>query len=497
MHPKGPYIRFPFRLKTQPAFCGLEGFELSCFNNNTLLQLPSSTNNSYYVQEISYVDSTVTIMDVNDTTCPLQSLLSLNLTNSKFFLSGGNIATVKCNEKINTTTRDRDQAVIPFDFWSYTKQVVGPIDCMSDDKVFVYVVSSMASMDTMPTCRTSQTAPIMGSADHIQNTVMEILRTRKIVVDWQAPDGCIDCEKHGNFVGSTLQSIQLPALNKKILLVLKSRKSDKGKETQLKVEKFLEEYKILNPARYTYGDLKKITSKFKHKLGQGGYGSVYKGKLSNGIPVAVKVFEGSEGNGHEFINEVATIGRIHHFNIVRLIGFCSEGTRRAIIYEFMLNGSLEKFIFPKISDFGMAKLCSKEKSVVSMTAVRGTDGYIAPELYSRNFGEVSYKSDVFSYGMMLLEMVGCKKNTHVTTENQSQVPLPEWIYDRTSLGSEISLGIEEDGDEEIAKKLAIVGLWCIQWNPTDRPSMTMVIQMLEDDLQTLEIPPKPFVSSDV
>ncbi|KAK2635287.1 hypothetical protein Ddye_030079 [Dipteronia dyeriana] len=581
--PKGPNIRFPFRLETQPAFCGLEGFELSCFNNNTLLQLPSSTNNSYYVQEISYVDNTVTIMDVNDTTCPLQSLLSLNLTNSKSFLAGSNdIAVVKCTEKINTTTRETDQSVRPrtFDYWSYTKQVVGPIDCMSDDKVFVYVVSSMASMDMMPsTCRTSQTASIISFyADQIQNTVMTILRTRRIVVDWKAPDGCIDCENHGNFCGFNFTINSTACFKQKdshgpkvpilviigtsvggtifftlvMLVIYKSRKSDKGKETQLKVEKFLEDYKILKPARYTYGDLKKITSKFKHKLGQGGYGSVYKGKLSNGIPVAVKVFEGSEGNGHEFINEVATIGRIHHFNIVRLLGFCSEGTRRAIIYEFMLNGSLEKFIFceknisthqplsweklqkisigvargidylhrgckqrilhfdikphnilldhnfqPKISDFGMAKLCSKEKSVVSMTAVRGTDGYIAPELYSRNFGEVSYKSDVFSYGMMLLEMVGCKKNTHVTTENHSQVHLPEWIYDRMSLGSEISLGIEEDGDEEIAKKLAIVGLWCIQWNPADRPSMTMVMQMLEDDLQSLEIPPKPFVSSDV
>ncbi|KAL5830514.1 hypothetical protein ACOSQ3_019982 [Xanthoceras sorbifolium] len=153
---------------------------------------------------------------------------------------------------------------------------------------------------------------------------------------------------------------------------------------------------------------------------------------------------------------------------------------------------------PKISDFGMAKLCSKEKSVVSLTAVRGTDGYIAPELYSRNFGEVSYKSDVFSYGMMLLEIVGCKKNTDFTIENQSQVHFPEWIYNRMmSLEREFSLEIEKDGDEEIAKKLAIVGLWCIQWNPTERPSMTMVIQMLEGDLQSLDIPPKPFVSSDV
>ncbi|KAL5761179.1 hypothetical protein ACOSQ2_020017 [Xanthoceras sorbifolium] len=578
---KGPIIRFPFRLKTQPASCGHEDFELSCLNNTTLIHLPSSTNGSYYVQEISYPDSSVTIIDVNDTTCPLQSLTSLNLTNSKFFISGltgMEIAVVKCTEKIKT--RDGDQPVRRNDFFSNTDQVVGPIDCMSDDKSFVYIVSAMASMDMMPSsCRTTQTAEIMSPVGQLENAVMALLRTRRIVIEWQALDGCSDCEKSGNFCGfnSTINSTvcfkqkdsrghKFPVLviigtsiggtiffTLVLLSIYKSRKSDKEKETQLKVEKFLEDYKILNPARYTYSELKKITSKFKHKLGQGGYGSVYKGKLSNGIPVAVKVFEGSEGNGHEFINEVATIGRIHHFNIVRLLGFCSEGTRRAIIYEFMLNGSLEKFIFceknkstthqplsweklqkiaigvahgidylhrgckqrilhfdikphnilldhnfqPKISDFGMAKLYSKEKNVVSMTAVRGTDGYIAPELYSRNFGEVSYKSDVFSYGTMLLEMVGCRNNTELTIENQSHVHFPEWIYNRMSLGREISLGIEDDGDEDIAKKLAIVGLWCIQWNPTDRPSMTMVIQMLEGDLQSLEIPPKPFVSSDV
>lgn len=334
-----------------------------------------------------------------------------------------------------------------------------------------------------------------------------------------------------------------------IFLVCKSRKSGKEKETQQKVEKFLEDYKTLNPTRYSYNELKKITGKFKHKIGQGGYGSVYKGKLSNGVPVAVKIFEGSEGNGSDFINEVATTGRIHHFNIVRLLGFCSEGMRCAILYEFMVNGSLEKFIFsekgkpshqvlswdktkrialgiargieylqqgckqrilhfdikphnilldhnfqPKISDFGMAKLCSREKSMVSMTTIRGTEGYIAPELYSRNFGEVSYKCDVFSYGMILLQMVGCRMRSDQMSEYQNQVYFLEWIYNKISQGGDINLPIEEDRDEEIAKKLAIVGLWCIQWNPTDRPSMTAVLQMLEGDLQNLDIPPKPFVS---
>lgn len=336
-------------------------------------------------------------------------------------------------------------------------------------------------------------------------------------------------------------------------MLYRFRRSDSEKETQLKVERFLANYKTLNPSRYSYSDLKRITGKFRHKVGQGGYGTVYRGKLPNGIPAAVKMIEISKGNGQEFINEVATIGRIHHFNVVRLLGFCAEGTRRALVYEFMPNESLEKFIFsskdaktrnrpfsweklqqiamgiargmeylhqgcnqrilhfdikphnilldhnfqPKISDFGLAKLCSKEQSVVSMTAARGTAGYIAPELFSRNFGAVSHKSDVFSFGMLLLEIVGCRRNIDVTVENQSQIYFPELIYNRMSQGKEMGLEIEIDGDEEIAKKLAIVALWCIQWNPTDRPSMTMVVQMLEGDLHGLEIPPKPFASSDI
>ena len=84
-----------------------------------------------------------------------------------------------------------------------------------------------------------------------------------------------------------------------------------------------------------------------NKLGQGGFASVYRGELSNGIPVAFKMLETSKGEAEEFINEVASMGRIHHVNVVCLLGFCSEGTRHALIYEFMPNESLEKFIFSK------------------------------------------------------------------------------------------------------------------------------------------------------
>ncbi|XP_052884727.1 rust resistance kinase Lr10-like [Gossypium arboreum] len=323
----------------------------------------------------------------------------------------------------------------------------------------------------------------------------------------------------------------------------------KEKDAQRKIEQFLEDYKALKPSRYSYADIKRITFDFKEKLGQGGYGTVFKGTLSNDVSVAVKLLNNFKGNGEEFINEVSSMGRIHHVNVTRLVGFCADGYNRALVYENLPNESLEKFIFgdkgenhflgweklheialgiakgieylhqgceqrilhfdikphnilldqhfnPKISDFGLAKLCSKEQSAVSMTAARGTMGYIAPEVLSRNFGNVSYKSDVYSFGMMLLEMVGGRKNIDVKVEHMSQVYFPEWVYNRLDKGEALGMSIENEEHDKIAKKLTIVGLWSIQWYPVDRPSMKSVVQMLEGEVEHLTVPPNPFASKD-
>ncbi|VAH55226.1 unnamed protein product [Triticum turgidum subsp. durum] len=325
-----------------------------------------------------------------------------------------------------------------------------------------------------------------------------------------------------------------------------------NEEIHLKVEMFLKTYGTSKPTRYTFSEVKKIAIRFKEKVGQGGFGSVYKGGLPNGVPVAVKMLESSTGEGEEFINEVATIGLIHHANIVRLLGFCSEGRRRALIYEFMPNESLEKYIFPqvsntsrqplatnkmldialgiargmeylhqgcnqrilhfdikphnilldynfnpKISDFGLAKLCARDQSIVTLTAARGTMGYIAPELYSRNFGGVSYKSDVYSFGMLVLEMVSGRRNSDPSVEYQDEVYLPEWVYERVISGHGWELTLEMTAeDKEKMRQLTVVALWCIQWNPKNRPSMTKVVNMLTGRLHNLQIPPKPFVSSE-
>ncbi|KAL5830561.1 hypothetical protein ACOSQ3_020029 [Xanthoceras sorbifolium] len=318
----------------------------------------------------------------------------------------------------------------------------------------------------------------------------------------------------------------------------------------LNIEAFLRNYGSLTPKRYSYSNIKKMTKSFKLKLGQGGYGGVYKGKLLDGRNVAVKVLNDSKGNSEDFINEVTSISRTSHVNIVSLFGFCFEGCRRALVYEFVPNGSLEKFIYekysrdkqlkweklyqialgiargleylhrgcstrilhfdikphnilldeyfcPKISDFGFAKICPGRESIISMTGARGTIGYIAPEVFSRNFGEVSHKSDVYSFGMMVLEMVGGRKNLDVGVCRASEIYFPHWIYERLKLEEELGLqGIENEKDNKYARKnMTTMSLWCIQTNSSSRPAMSRVVEMLEGSLDSLQFPPKPFLSS--
>nr|XP_043639438.1 LEAF RUST 10 DISEASE-RESISTANCE LOCUS RECEPTOR-LIKE PROTEIN KINASE-like 2.4 [Erigeron canadensis] len=178
---------------------------------------------------------------------------------------------------------------------------------------------------------------------------------------------------------------------------------------------------FLAPKKYSYSQVKKMTNSFKVKLGQGGFGSVYKGELSNGTLVAVKVLSELKGNGEDFINEVASVGRTCHVNIVTLVGFCCDDKHRALIYEFMPNGSLE------------------------------------------------------SYGMMILEMVGGRKNIEVEVDHTSELYFPYWIYKKLEVEEQRRLGLHgimTDEDDEMVRKMLIVGLWCIQTNPLNRPAIT-------------------------
>ena len=124
-----------------------------------------------------------------------------------------------------------------------------------------------------------------------------------------------------------------------------------------RVEKFLKEYAYEMPTRYSQSDLKRMTNNFTEKLGEGGYGVVYKGKLRNGALVAVKLLDWHRhSESTQFMNEVATIGRVHHVNLVRLLGYCFESFTSALVYEYMVNGSLEKFIFARKKERANLKL---------------------------------------------------------------------------------------------------------------------------------------------
>ncbi|XP_059434736.1 rust resistance kinase Lr10-like [Corylus avellana] len=279
------------------------------------------------------------------------------------------------------------------------------------------------------------------------------------------------------------------------------------------VEEFLQSHNNLMLIRYSYSEIKKITKSFKDKLGEGGYGYVLKGTFQSGRLVAVKMLGKSKANVQDFISEVATIGRIHHVNVVQLIGFCVEGSKRTLVYEFMSNGSLNKYIFspevctllsynqmydialgvargieylhqgcdmqilhfdikppnilldknftPKVSDFGPAKLYLANDNIVSLTATRGTLGYMAPELFYKNIGGVSYKADVYSFGILLMDMAGRKENLNVFAKHSSQIYFPTWVYDQMHDGNNLEIEDATEEEKKIGKKMIIVALWCI------------------------------------
>ncbi|CAL9005160.1 unnamed protein product, partial [Prunus brigantina] len=155
---------------------------------------------------------------------------------------------------------------------------------------------------------------------------------------------------------------------------------------------------------------------------------------------------------------------------------------------------LDENFLPKVSDFGLARLCPLDNSIVSLTAARGTLGYIAPELlFYKNIGGISYKADVYSFGMLLMEIGGRRKNLNGTIEKSSQIYFPTWAFDQLSDGKDIKIGDATDEEEKIIKKMIIVALWCIQMKPSDRPSMSKAVEMLEGEIESLEMPPKPFL----
>ncbi|XP_024019908.1 G-type lectin S-receptor-like serine/threonine-protein kinase At1g34300 isoform X2 [Morus notabilis] len=309
------------------------------------------------------------------------------------------------------------------------------------------------------------------------------------------------------------------------------------------MDKFLNDMERENPIRFTSQQLRIATDNFTNLLGSGGFGAVYKGIFTNGTIVAVKVLYGNPSKRIEeqFMAEVSTIGRIHHFNLVRLYGFCFERNLRALVYEYMGNGSLDKYLFrenkiigfsrlheiaagtargiaylheecqqriihydikpgnilldadfaPKVADFGLAKLCNRENTHITMTGGRGTPGYAAPELWMPF--PITHKCDVYSFGMLLFEIVGRRRNLDDSLP-ESQEWFPRRVWKKFECGEMgdlmIVCGIEEN-DREMAERMFKVALLCVHERPQLRPLMSVVVKMLEGALE-IPTPSIPF-----
>ncbi|KFK27853.1 hypothetical protein AALP_AA8G438000 [Arabis alpina] len=291
---------------------------------------------------------------------------------------------------------------------------------------------------------------------------------------------------------------------------------------------------------FTYRELVAATGDFMEELGRGAFGIVYKGTLKvnsdSEVTVAVKKLDRfAQEDEKEFKNEINAIGQTHHKNLVRLIGFCNEGQNRLIVYEYLPHGTLADYLFrrqrpswedrrriavgiargilylheecseqiihcdikpqnilldenycPRISDFGLAKLLMMNQTH-TLTNIRGTKGYLAAEWFRNS--PITSKVDVYSYGVMLLEIVCCKK----AVDLEDSVILIDWAYDcfrQGSLDDLIEDNLVEIDDMETVEIYVKIAIWCIQEEPGLRPNMRIVTQMLEGVVQVHD-PPNP------
>ncbi|CAN6803329.1 unnamed protein product [Brassica oleracea var. botrytis] len=336
----------------------------------------------------------------------------------------------------------------------------------------------------------------------------------------------------GVIVGLGLLSILVGVV---VFIIRKRRKPYTDDEELLSME--------IKPYTFTYSELKSATQDFNlsNKLGEGGFGPVYKGNLKDGREVAVKLLSvGSRQGKGQFVAEIVTISTVLHRNLVTLYGCCFEGDHRLLVYEYLPNGSLDQALFgeksllldwstrfeiclgvarglvylheearvrivhrdvkasnilldselvPKVSDFGLAKLYHDKKTHIS-TGVAGTIGYLAPEYAMR--GHLTEKTDVYAFGVVALELVSGRPNSDEVLDDDKKYLL-EWTWNLHEKGREVELiddRLSEFNVEEV-KRVIGVALLCTQASHSLRPPMSRVVAMLSGDVEVSHVTSKP------
>ncbi|KAL0876894.1 hypothetical protein Bca101_026599 [Brassica carinata] len=242
--------------------------------------------------------------------------------------------------------------------------------------------------------------------------------------------------------------------------------------------------------RFSLGMILTATDDFssENKLGQGGFGTVHKGILPNGQEIAVKRLAKGSGQGDtEFKNEVSLLTRLQHKNLVKLLGFCSEGDEEILIYELVHNSSLDHFIF--VADFGTARLFDADETRAETRRIAGTRGYMAPEYL--NHGQISAKSDVYSFGVMLLEMICGERNNSFEGEGLAAYAWKRWVEGKPEI---IIDPLLMEGPINEIIKLIQIGLLCVQENAAKRPIMSSVIVWFGSETIIVPLPKSPAMS---
>lgn len=280
-----------------------------------------------------------------------------------------------------------------------------------------------------------------------------------------------------------------------------------------------------------------------HKLGEGGFGPVYKGKLNDGREIAVKKLSHRSNQGKtQFINEAKLLARVQHRNVVNLFGYCAHGSQKLLVYEYVPRESLDKLLFksqkreeldwkrrfdiisgvargllylhedshnciihrdikasnilldekwvPKIADFGLARLFPEDQTHVN-TRVAGTNGYLAPEYLMH--GHLSVKADVFSYGVLVLELISGHRNSSFDLDVNAQ-NLLDWAYKLYKKGRGLEVmdpTLASSVSTEQVEMCIKLGLLCTQGEPQLRPTMGCVVVILSKKPGHMEEPTRP------